>query len=165
LFFGRLQHEDYTPAARDIICDNLRRLSDRYPDIALMFENHDGASLYPDTCREILGLVDRPNVRMNFDPINFERAGVDSMDALRILQPLIGHVHLKGLEAGELSEFGVGEVDLTPVLRSLLSHGYTGSFTVEYEGKFDRTLRLYQSVRRAEIVLKDLLETTETDAT
>jgi sugar phosphate isomerase/epimerase len=165
LFFGRLKREDYSRESRDIICENLRRLSDRYGDIALMFENHDGASLCPDICRDILGLVDRPNVRMNFDPINFERAGVASMDALHILQPLIGHVHLKGLNGGELCEFGVGDVDLTPVLRSLLSHGYTGSFTVEYEGKGDRTLRLYQSVRRAETVLKDLLRTVQTDAT
>jgi sugar phosphate isomerase/epimerase len=165
LFFGRLKREDYSHESRDIICGNLRRLSDRYPDIALMFENHDGASLCPDTCGEILGLVDRPNVRMNFDPVNFERAGVDSLAALRILQPLIGHVHLKGLDRGELCEFGTGDVDLTPVLRSLLSHGYTGSFTVEYEGKFDRTLRLYQSVRRAETVLQDLLRTLKTDAT
>jgi sugar phosphate isomerase/epimerase len=159
LFFGRLKREQYSNESRDLICENLRRLSDRHPDIALLFENHDGASLCPDICREILGLVDRPNVRMNFDPINFERAGVGSMDALRVLLPLIGHVHLKGLDGGELCEFGVGDVDLTPVLRSLLSHGYAGSFTVEYEGTFDRTLRLYQSVRRAETVLKDLLTT------
>ena len=37
------------------------------------FENHDGASLHPEVCREILQRVDRPNIRMNFDPINFER--------------------------------------------------------------------------------------------
>jgi sugar phosphate isomerase/epimerase len=157
LFFGRLKRDEYSDESRGIICDNLRRLSDRYPDIALMFENHDGASLCPETCREILALVDRPNVRMNFDPINFERAGVASMDAWRILQPLIGHVHLKGLDGNEICEFGVGDVDLTPVLRSLLTGGYAGSFTVEYEGKFDRTLRLYESVRRAQTVLKDLL--------
>jgi sugar phosphate isomerase/epimerase len=161
LFFGRLKRHDYSSESRDIICENLRRLSDRYPEIALLFENHDGASLCPDTCREILELVDRPNVRMNFDPINFERAGVDSIDAWRVLQPLIGHVHLKGLDRGELCEFGVGDVDLTPVLRSLLTHGYTGSFTVEYEGAFDRTVRLYQSVRRAETVLKELSKALE----
>jgi sugar phosphate isomerase/epimerase len=159
LFFGRLKRQDYSAESRDIICGNLRRLSDRYPDVALMFENHDGASLYPDICREILGLVDRPNVRMNFDPVNFERAGVDSMDALRILRPFVGHVHLKGLDGGEYCEFGVGDVDLTPVLRSLLTHEYTGSFTVEYEGTFDRTLRLYESVRRAKTALEDLLKT------
>jgi sugar phosphate isomerase/epimerase len=156
LFFGRLKREDYSVGSRDTICGNLRRLSDRYPDIVLMFENHDGASLCPDICREILGLVDRPNVRMNFDPVNFERAGVNSLEALRMLRPLIGHVHLKGLDGGEYCEFGVGDVDLTPVLRSLLTHGYAGSFTVEYEGAFDRTLRLYESVRRAKAVLADL---------
>jgi sugar phosphate isomerase/epimerase len=159
LFFGRLKRVDYCAESRDIICENLRRLSDRYPDIVLMFENHDGASLYPDVCREILELVDRQNVRMNFDPVNFEHAGVDSMDALRTLRPLIGHVHLKGLEGGEYCEFGAGDVDLTSVLRSLLTHGYTGSFTVEYEGAFDRTVRLYESVRRARTVLEDLLKT------
>jgi sugar phosphate isomerase/epimerase len=162
LFFGRLKRDDYSGESRDVICGNLRRLSDRYPDIALLFENHDGASLCPDICREILAGVDRPNVRMNFDPINFERAGVRSADALRILEPLIGHVHLKGLDGDELCEFGVGGVDLTPVLRTLLAHGYGGSFTVEYEGTFDRTLRLYQSVHRAETVLKDLSKTVET---
>jgi sugar phosphate isomerase/epimerase len=158
LFFGRLQRVDYSRESRDIICENLRRLSDRHPDISLLFENHDGASLCPDICGEILGLVDRPNIRMNFDPVNFERAGVGGMDALRILRPLIEHVHLKGLDGGELCEFGVGDLDLVPVLRSLVTHGYTGSFTVEYEGTFDRTLRLYESVRRAETVLKDVLK-------
>jgi hypothetical protein len=39
-----------------------------------------------------------------------------------------------------------------------VTRGYTGSFTVEYEGTFDRTLRLYESVRRADTVLKDVLK-------
>ena len=159
LFFGRSRREDYTPASRDIICANLRRLSDRHPDITLVFENHDGASARPEICREILERVDRPNVRLNFDPINFERAGVDSLAALETLRPWIGHVHLKGIEHGELCEFGAGDVDLTPLLRSLLGRGYTGGFSVEYEGPFDGTLRLYHSVRRAEATVKALAET------
>ena len=61
----------------------------------------------------------------------------------------IGHVHLKGLDRGEYCEFGDGDVDLTPVLQSLLASGYRGGFTVEYEGRFDGTLRLWQSVDRA----------------
>jgi sugar phosphate isomerase/epimerase len=65
-------------------------------------------------------------------------------------------VHLKGLQHAEFCEFGVGDVDLTPVLRTLLASGYTGSFSVEYEGPFDKTLRLYQSVERARSVLASL---------
>ena len=106
-----------------------------------MFENHDGASLHPEVCAEILERVDRPNIRMNFDPINFERAGVNGHDGPQIVGPPSGHVHLKGLERGEFCEFGVGDVDLLPVLRALVAHGYRGGFTVEYEGPYDGTLR------------------------
>src|SRR5206468_12609340 len=121
--------------------------------IQFVFENHDGASLHPDVCYDILARVDRPNVRMNFDPINFERAGVNSRQALEVLRPFIAHVHLKGLEHGEYCEFGVGDVDLSPVIQKLMDGEYTGSFSVEYEGTADKTLRLYQSMQRARAVL------------
>jgi sugar phosphate isomerase/epimerase len=166
LFFGRLEQQAYSPEALQIIWVNLRRLSDRYDDMSFVFENHDGASLRPEICREVLERVDRPNVRMNFDPINFERAGALSMDALRLLRPFIAHVHLKGVEGvdleggerGETCEFGAGDVDLWPVIRSLLETGYQGDFTVEYEGRFDRTVRLYEGFKRARAVLEKALE-------
>ena len=156
LFFGRLKREDYGAHALATIAGNMRRLADRYAEIQFVFENHDGASSNPAVCRQILEAVNRPNISLNFDPINFEHAGIDCMDALRELLPLIGHVHLKGLDHGGFCEFGVGDVDLLPVLRSLLAGGYQGWFTVEYEGTFDRTLRLYQSTQRARATLEDL---------
>jgi sugar phosphate isomerase/epimerase len=149
LFFGRLAREAYGPAPLDTIADNLSRLSDRHREMMFVFENHDGASLVPEICREILERVDRSNIRINFDPINFERAGVGAAAALAATQAFIAHVHLKGLDRGEFCEFGVGDVDLSPILLSLVQGGYRGDVTVEYEGRFDGTLRLYQSVARA----------------
>jgi sugar phosphate isomerase/epimerase len=150
LFFGRLTRDDYTPAARDTAIANLRTLSDRHPSMRFMIENHgNGASGYPEVCGEILAGVDRPNIRMNFDPINFEHIGLSGLDAARALAPWIGHVHLKGLENGEYCEFGVGDVDLDPVLRVLADAKYEGFYSVEYEGTCDKTLRLYESVKRA----------------
>jgi sugar phosphate isomerase/epimerase len=149
LFYGRLPRRDYAFSTRNTIVGNLRRLADAHRDMLFVFENHDGASLDPEVCAEVLGVTDRPNVRANFDPINFERSGVDAMDALRVLRPFVEHVHLKGAANGENCEFGAGDVDLTPVLRSLLESGYRGDFTVEYEGPFDRTLRLFVAHRRA----------------
>jgi sugar phosphate isomerase/epimerase len=154
LFFGRLEYVDYSRGALETISQNLRRLSDRHPEMRFNFENHDGASLDPNVCCDILGRVDRPNIRMNFDPINFERAGVNARAALDLVHPFIGHVHLKGLEGGEFCEFGVGDVDLQPVLHALESYGYRGGFTVEYEGPRDGTLRLYQSVKRAQSTIR-----------
>lgn len=149
LFFGRLAYEAYTPATRNTAAENLRRLSDAHPDVLFVFENHDGASLHPEVCREILDQVARPNIRMNFDPINFAKAGVDPMQALLALQPVISHVHLKGLSQGDYCEFGDGDVELTAVLKKLLAGGYAGQLTVEYEGRADGTLRLYRSVNLA----------------
>jgi sugar phosphate isomerase/epimerase len=149
LFFGRLPAASFDSAAASTIAANLRRLSGRHPDTTFVFENHDGASLVPDICRDVLGTVDRPNIRMNFDPINFARAGVDPAAALAVVRPLVAHVHLKGLDRGEFCEFGTGDVNLEPILSELAQRGYHGDFTVEYEGPFDGTLRLYQSVVRA----------------
>lgn len=156
LFFGRLPRESYGQAAADAIVQNLRRLSDRHPEMTFVFENHDGASLVPEICRDVLERVDRSNIRMNFDPINFARAGVGAAAALAVVRPFVAHVHLKGLERGEFCAFGTGDVDLTPVLQLLLEQGYRGDFTVEYEGKFDGTLRLYQSVERARTLVASL---------
>jgi sugar phosphate isomerase/epimerase len=156
LFFGRLARDAYGPAALDTIGANLQQLSARYPDMLFVFENHDGASLDPAICLAVLARADRPNIRMNFDPINFERVGVAGSDALAAVGPFVAHMHLKGLERGEYCEFGTGDVDLTPVLRTLIAQGYGGQFTVEYEGRFDGTLRLYQSMQRARAVIEAL---------
>jgi sugar phosphate isomerase/epimerase len=155
LFFGRLKREDFTSESFATIVANLVRLSDAHPDVRFVFENHDGASLDPAVCRDVLQRVDRPNIRMNFDPINFARGGVGPMAALDLVRPFVAHVHLKGLSRGEYCEFGDGDVNLAPVLRSLLDGGYTGPFTVEYEGRHDGTLRLYRSVQRARAALDD----------
>jgi sugar phosphate isomerase/epimerase len=157
LFYGRLPRADWTAEALDAIGGNLLRLSDRYPDITFVMENHGrGASSDPDVCAAVLERVGRANVRMNFDPINFEHAGIDSMRAFERLRPHIAHVHLKGTIGGQCAEFGVGDVDLAPLLAALASGGYAGWFTVEYEGPFDRTVRLYESVRRAREALASL---------
>jgi sugar phosphate isomerase/epimerase len=153
LFFGRLARKDYSPAARETIVRNLTRLSDTHPHIRFVFENHDGASLDPAVSVEVLGLVARPNIRMNFDPINFAKIGVDPMAALDAVRRFVAHVHLKGLEGGEYCEFGEGDVDLGPLLQSLIDGGYAHRFTVEYEGRADGTLRLYRSVQRARAAL------------
>src|SRR5262249_4790324 len=128
LFFGRLPAASYGPAARSTIVANLHRLSDQHQDTTFVFENHDGASLVPDICRDVLGAVDRPNIRMNFDPINFARAGADPAQAFNAVEPWIAHMHLKGLDHGEFCEFGKGDVDLTPLLRRLIQTGYGGHF-------------------------------------
>jgi sugar phosphate isomerase/epimerase len=156
LFFGRLPIARYGPDAQATIVGNIQRLADNYPDMHFNFENHDGASSRPEVCRSVIEGVDRANVRLNFDPINFEHAGVSSAAALPQVAALVGHVHLKGYADGRFCEFGEGTVDTARVLRDLVASGYRGAFTVEYEGPNDRTLRLYQGVRAAQSIIAAL---------
>jgi len=156
LFFGRLSRQAYGPDTLATITGNLRRLSDQHTGVTFVFENHDGASLVPEYCAEILDRVDRANIRMNFDPINFAKAGVDPDRALAIVRPFVAHVHLKGLSNGEYCEYGDGDVDLGGVIRTLTTSGYEGFFNVEYEGREDATLHLWQSVRLARRQIQDL---------
>jgi len=156
LFFGRLPVDLWTPDARALVVSNITHLADRHADMHFWFENHDGASSRPEICRTILDDVCRPNVRLVFDPINFEHRGVRTMEALDLLRPHIAHVHLKGYANGGFCGFGEGDVDLMPALGSLASGGYGGWFTVEYEGPGDRTVRLFQSFERACAALASL---------
>jgi len=156
LFFGRLPVAEDSEAARAACARHLRRVADRHPDLHFMVENHDGASSRPEVCRDVLERVDRANVRLTFDPINFEHRGVRALDAIAIVAPLVGHVHLKGYAGGTFCGFGEGDVDLMPALRQLVAAGYTGAFTVEYEGTGDRTVRLFESVERARTAVASL---------
>jgi sugar phosphate isomerase/epimerase len=158
LFFGRLPTARWSPEARTSIVANIAGLADRHPEMHFWFENHDGASSRPEICRTILDDVARANVRLVFDPINFEHRGVAAMDALREIRPHVAHVHLKGYAKGEFCGFGEGDVDLAPALEALVGSGYAGAFTVEYEGSGDRSLRLYQSVGRARDAVAALLD-------
>lgn len=156
LFYGRLPYAQWSPSRRAIAAENIRRIATQYPDITFVFENHDAASSNPEVCGALLEDVGLRNVRHTFDPINFEHRGVRTMDALKRLQPLIGHVHLKGYDGEHFCEFGEGTVDLAPMLEALIRGGYRGAFTVEYEGAGDRTLRLYTSVQRARSAIGSL---------
>ena len=148
LFFGRLPRERYDQAAADQIVRNLRRLSERHPEMTFVFENHDGASLVPAICREVLERTERTNIRMNFDPINFARAGVDPAAALAVVRPFVAHVHLKGLERGEYCEFGTGDVDLRPVLQDLVAQGYEGLSGILCVGHSMRSIYAPKTERR-----------------
>ncbi len=145
IYFGRLPLEYYSKELLNRITKNLSKLSDLYQDISFFFENHDGASLDPDKCREILENVNRTNIRMLFDPANFEKAGVNAEHAYKILYPYISHVHLKGLTGGNYCEFGDGDISFNGIIKDLVQNGYKGNFSLEYEGVNDRTVRLLKS--------------------
>lgn len=93
------------------------------------------------TLLRFLADVQRPNIKVNFDPANIILYGSgDPLEALELLQKHVLSVHCKdGLSpkaAGELGKevaLGEGEVDFPGFLQLLKKINYSGALTIERE--------------------------------
>jgi len=96
--------------------------------------------------REFIERVDRPNVKVNFDPANMILYGTGRpVEAIEVLGPYIVHTHAKDgkwpTEEGKLGEevpLGEGEVDVPAYVRKLYEVGYRGPLVIEREAGADR---------------------------
>jgi sugar phosphate isomerase/epimerase len=145
LFFGKLDVKYRSVHVLERIVSNLKRLSDLFRDTIFVFENHDGLSLIPEFNAEVFDKVNRPNIRMTFDAVNFQKHGINPEVAFKMLYPNIAHVHLKGLKNNNLC--GYGEGDFTPdfVVNFLRDLKYSGLFSLEYEGSQNAIIALLRS--------------------
>ena len=100
-----------------------------------VFENHDGASLHPEVCREILDRAGRPNIRMNFDPINFAKAGVDPVAALARRSAGRRPRAPEGARPRRVLRVRRGRRRPAALLESLLSGGYAGQLHRRVRGR------------------------------
>ncbi|WP_263418321.1 sugar phosphate isomerase/epimerase family protein [Terriglobus albidus] len=94
-----------------------------------------------ETLLRFLGDVQRPNIRVNFDPANMVLYGSgDPLEALALLQEHVLSVHCKDGRSpagpGQLGNevaLGEGEVDFPGFLKLLKRINYTGLLTIERE--------------------------------
>ena len=118
-----------------------------------------------ETAAELLAFlqaVDRPNLRVNFDPANMILYGAgDPLAAMDLLGPYISSVHCKDARYQrqpdqpwyEDAPLGQGDVDMEAFLRRLHALGYTGALTIEREyspdqaGDLEAALSLLRDLR------------------
>jgi sugar phosphate isomerase/epimerase len=112
-----------------------------------------------DGLAALLGVLDRPNVVVNFDPANMLLYGKgDPIQAVRVLAPWIGQVHVKDANQtttpgtwGEEVAAGTGEVDWPAFFATLAQIDFTGDIVIEREAGDQRVA----DIRIArEVVLK-----------
>lgn len=90
---------------------------------------------------ELLTVLDRPNVGVNFDPANMLLYGKGNpIDAVRLLGPWIRQVHVKDANQsaipgtwGEEVPAGTGQVDWPSFFAALAEVNFTGDFVIERE--------------------------------
>lgn len=96
------------------------------PEPALLIE-------HSDQMLSFLNRIDSPQVGVNFDIGHFYCVGEDPVDALRLLYPYVGHVHLEDIAQRVHQHLlpGKGNIDFEPVLALLQQQGYDGYVTIE----------------------------------
>lgn len=130
-------HPDYA-AVRDVV----RRIADRAASHGQFFALETGQEPAEILLR-FLRDVDRPNVRVNFDPANMILYGSgDPVQALDVLGPYVISVHAKDGDwppkdkpgaLGTERPLGQGSVGIERFLAKLKQIGYTGTLNIERE--------------------------------
>jgi len=147
-----------------VITIHLRRvleLAEEY-DITIGLEPHGYYSTNPERLLDLLGRLESPKLKVNFDTGNTYLAGQDPMEYLRAIGDRVAHVHAKDI-GGELLEkrgkvtgtpvgvaCGDGVVDYPAIVDMLRERGFEGVLSVECGSE--------QQARRSYAYLTDLLE-------
>lgn len=102
--------------------------------LRLGLENHFGLTSHPEDMLELIELVAPAELGVCLDLGNFV-AGQDHLAACRMLAERTVHVHFKTHEPEPAAE--AARMDYPACLEALRQAGYTGDFSVEYEGPGD----------------------------
>jgi L-ribulose-5-phosphate 3-epimerase len=135
-------HEDHSDPDFIAVRDMVRRICDYAASKGQSFALETGQEPAP-TLLEFFRAVDRPNLRINFDPANMILYGTgDPIEALGVLGPHVVTVHCKDGDwppkdqpgaLGSEQPLGQGSVGIPRFLDQLRKVGYTGPLCIERE--------------------------------
>jgi sugar phosphate isomerase/epimerase len=159
-------HAGFVP--HDPADPNFSKMVERLKTVAKIFAEADmllGLETGQETAQglaTLLEVIQQPNIIVNFDPANMLLYGKgDPIEALRVLGPWIGQVHVKDANQttvpgtwGEEVTAGAGQVDWPAFFATLARIGFTGDVVIEREAGDQRVA----DIRTArEVVLKSTL--------
>lgn len=156
---GFVPHDPTDPGF-DKMIDRLKAVAEIFAAADMLLgletgqETADGLAL-------LLAKLQQPNVIVNFDPANMLLYGKgDPIEALRVLAPWIGQVHVKDANAslapgtwGEEVAVGSGQVDWRAFFTTLAEIDFAGDIVIEREAGNKRI----DDIRTArEVILKSI---------
>jgi len=129
-------------------------------DLNLLLET--GQESAPDMI-EFLERLDHQAIGVNFDPANmilYDKG--DPLEAMRLLQPWIKHMHIKDAILTEQPgtwgvevPWGQGQVDEIDFLNTIDEIGYRGILAIEREAGDNRLADIQQAVDRLRLLVKE----------
>lgn len=122
------------------LLERIRPLADEAgaDDIQVCLETQGGVSATGAMAADLIRLIDRPNVGVNYDTANVIFYGeVRPETDIAAAAPLINHLHIKDQIGGpgvwNFPAIGTGEVDFGPVFAALDGVRFTGPCSIELE--------------------------------
>ncbi|MGH2457786.1 MAG: sugar phosphate isomerase/epimerase family protein [Chloroflexota bacterium] len=131
-------HDRKWDDVRDLLIERLIRLCDYASErgVTIGIEPHVSDLLEtPERTRELLDLVDRPNLKVTFDISHFNVQGIPIEHSVELMAPVTCFTHIKD-ESGRVPDFqflipGEGEFDYVRYLRAMHRAGWTGDIGIE----------------------------------
>jgi sugar phosphate isomerase/epimerase len=142
--FIRVFGNNILPDAREEsiarVCDGIAALCDFAKDknVTVLLEVHADFNTVDALAPVLKALGTHENFGLIWDVMHSHvGCGLDWLPFYECIRPYIRHVHLKDIAAdGTLVATGDGEIPLIPIIDRLLSDGYDGYFSLEWERKW-----------------------------
>jgi len=139
IFPDKIQAGITREETRDFIVQSLSEIARRLPDgVAVALETH-GDFAKTESAREVVNLVNHPQVKLIWDVANSVAAGDSIEQASKTAQPFLSHIHLRDAQPVEGSEHwlpvlaGNGSVSFIETLKAIDKLGYNGYVCFEWE--------------------------------
>jgi len=124
---------------RDYIVESLIKIAKQLPNVvAVALETH-GDFAKTETAREVMSLVNHPQVRLIWDVAHSVAAGESIEQASQTVQPFLTHIHLRDAKPVSESEHwlpvlaGNGKVSFGETLEAISRLNYNGYVSFEWE--------------------------------
>ncbi len=125
---------------RDMFLPRIRPLCDEAAamDIVICLETHGGLVANGAISADLIRLIDKPNIGINYDPGNVIFYGnTDPVEDIKAAAPYVKHMHAKdnigGFGVWNFPAAGSGEVQFEPIFATLAEAGFNGPVSVEIE--------------------------------
>ena len=137
VFGGDLDSELPHDAALVKAAETLRLFGDAAESegVRIILETHDAFST-GQSVAELLTLADHSAVSSLWDLHHPYRQNEPFGDTFAYLAPTLAHTHIKDSKDGVYTLLGDGDVPLFPMLDLLLTDGYTGPISLEWEKRW-----------------------------
>ncbi len=128
----------WDPALLEVLVERLTKLCDYAKErgVIVGIEPHVSDLIEtPQRARELLAIVNHPNLKVTFDISHFNVQGIPIEESVSLLAPVACFTHVKD-ERGRVPDFqflipGEGEFDYVRYLKAMQQAGWTGDIGVE----------------------------------